>query len=74
MDDIKDQLDRIEKSTKRTEQAVFGDDAIGLPGLVHDVRGMQKEKQAASLKAAGIGGMVAGAILGGKALLTKLLG
>jgi hypothetical protein len=73
MDDIKDQLNRIEASTKRTEQAVFGDEAIGLKGLVHDVREMQREKQVAALKAAGVGGMVAGAILGGKQLLAKWL-
>jgi hypothetical protein len=73
-DNIKQQLNRIEASTKRTEQAVFGDEEIGLKGLVQDMRAIQQEKQAAALKAAGIGGMVAGAIMGGKALIGKWLG
>jgi hypothetical protein len=73
-DDIRAQLDRIEKSTKRTEQAVFGDPDIGLTGLVTDVKDLKKERQAAAVKSATIGGIVAGIILGGKALLSKLTG
>lgn len=74
MDEMKKQLNRIETSTRRTEQAVFGDEAIGLTGLVNDVKGMKSDRQKAAVKAAGIGGVVAGAIMGGKALLTALLG
>lgn len=72
-DDIKEQLDRIESSSKRIEQAVFGDDRIGLPGLVHDMNEQKQWRGKLLLKAATAGGLVSGAVLGGKALLAKIL-
>jgi hypothetical protein len=73
-DEIKDQLNRIESSTKLIEQAVFGNEQIGLTGLVSDVKDLKKERQAAAVKAATIGGIVAGSIIGIKALFGKLTG
>lgn len=74
MQEIRDQLDRIEKSTKRTEQAVFGDEAIGLAGLVKDVKDIKAERQTQAIKAAGVAGLVSGAVIGGKAVLSKIFG
>jgi hypothetical protein len=72
--EIKQQLDRIEGSTNSIKQAVFGDEQIGLTGLVADVKDLKKERQAAAIKSATIGGIVAGAIIGAKALFGKLTG
>lgn len=71
---IKSQLDRIESSTRRTEQAVFGDKAIGLNGLVNDVNDLKQEKQNNAIKVAGIAGLVSGVMMGGKAVLAKIFG
>ena len=71
MDDIKEQLNRIERSARRTELAVFGDESLGLPGLVQDNATAKRERQANSLKAAGIGGLEGAKIDLRRALLGK---
>ena len=74
MDDIKDQLNRIEHSVSRTERAVFGEIASGLPGLVDDVRGLKHWRDSLNIKTATIAGGVAAAILGVKAVWVKVFG
>lgn len=73
-DDDRAMLKRIEQSTKRTEQAVFGDEDIGLHGLVNDMREMKDFRRNLTVKAVGISGAVSATVLGAKAFLAKLIG
>lgn len=70
--EVKDQLNRIEASTKRTEMAVFGDKEVGLNGLVNDVQDMKVWRGKIMLKAAAAGGVVSAVVMGGKAAVAKL--
>ena len=79
MHEIKATLKRIEDSSadtvrivKRTEQAVFGDEQIGLTGLVNDMRGLKRWRSTTMLKASAVGGVVGGAVIGLKAAVAKL--
>lgn len=74
MEEIKKQLDRIEASTTRTEQAVFGDERIGLQGLVKEVHEQKKWRESLTVKMAVVSGVVSGAVVGGKTLLAKIFG
>jgi hypothetical protein len=74
MKEVQDTLKRIESSTARTEQAVFGDEKIGLIGLVGEVKSLKEWRGATMLKASLIGGAVGGSIIGLKTLLVKWLG
>jgi len=73
-DEDRERLKRIEQSTKRTEQAVFGDEAIGLHGLVNDMSDMKEFRRNLTVKAVGISGAVSATVLGAKAFLAKLIG
>jgi hypothetical protein len=72
--DVKHQLDRIEENTKRIMQAVFGDEAIGLTGLVEDNKEAKKWRADITKKTVGVAGLVSGGIMGGKALIIKIFG
>lgn len=74
MKEIKATLQRIEISSTRTEQAVFGDEKIGLTGLVNDMKQLKVWRSQTMLKASIIGGAVGGSIIGLKSLLAKWLG
>lgn len=67
-------LKRIEQSTKRTEQAVFGDEDIGLPGLVNDMREMKEFRRNLTLKAVGISAAITATVIGAKSALAKWFG
>lgn len=71
MEEKETQLDRIETSVKRTEQAVFGDVGLGLPGLVNDMEKMKSWRSGLALRTAGVVGIITGSIVGTKALFTK---
>ncbi len=73
MDEIRAQLTRIEGSTKRTEQAVFGDGDLGLTGLVGDMAEVKKWRSGLILRTTGIIGIFTGAVLGTKAIITFLV-
>ena len=73
-EETKKQLNRIEVSTKRTEQAVFGDKDIGLNGLVNDVQDMKVWRGRIMKKAAGAGGAVSALIMGAKVAITNWIG
>lgn len=74
MDGLKAQLDRIEKSTGRTERAVFGEEESGLPGLVNDMATMKEFREKQNLRSAWIAGAVASAVVAAKAIYAKLFG
>jgi len=63
---------RTEESTKRIEQAVFGDTRIGLNGLVNDVSELKNTKSKWVLKSVTIAGIISGVVVGGKGLLAKI--
>lgn len=67
-------LKRIEQSTKRTEQAVFGDEDIGLPGLVNDMRKTKEFERNLTIKAVGVSAAITATIIGAKSALAKLFG
>lgn len=81
MEEIRKQLDRLEViaketqvSAKRTEQAVFGDQVIGLNGLVNDMKEMKSWRSSITVKTGILSGVVAGGVVGAKTLLAKLFG
>lgn len=73
-ENIKAQLNRIERSTERIERAVFGETESGLPGLVDDVRHLKMFRDSQKLTAAYVGGGVAALVLGAKAVVAKFFG
>lgn len=70
----RDMLKRIEQSTKRTEQAVFGDEDIGLHGLVNDMREMKDFRRNLTLKAVGISAAITASFIGAKSAIAKWFG
>ena len=70
----REMLKRIEQSTKRTEQAVFGDEDIGLHGLVNDMREMKDFRRTLTIKAVGISAAITASVIGAKSALAKLFG
>lgn len=66
--------EQIASDVREIKQAVLGDKAIGLNGLVDDMREMKTWRNSITIKAALVSGAVSSVILGGKALLVKVFG
>jgi hypothetical protein len=66
--------EQIASDVREIKQAVLGDKAIGLNGLVDDMREMKTWRNSITIKAALVSGAVSSAILGGKAFLVKMFG
>lgn len=72
MDDI--EVKQMAEDIREIKQAVLGDPAIGLNGLVGDMREMKEFRSGLTVKVATVSGLVAGSVLGIKAVLVKLFG
>ena len=66
--------EQIASDVREIKQAVLGDKAIGLNGLVDDMREMKTWRNSITMKAALVSGAVSSVILGGKAFLVKVFG
>lgn len=66
--------EQIAADVREIKQAVLGDKAIGLNGLVDDMKEMKTWRANVTLRAAVVSGAVSSAIIGGKALLAKIFG
>lgn len=66
--------EQIAADVREIKQAVLGDKAIGLNGLVDDMKEMKSWRASITIKAAIVSGAVSSVILGGKAILAKLFG
>jgi hypothetical protein len=66
--------EQIASDVREIKQAVLGDKAIGLNGLVDDMREMKTWRNSITIKAALVSGAVSSVILGGKAFLVKVFG
>lgn len=72
--DQNDEQQEMAQDIREIKQAVLGDKSIGLNGLVDDMREMKSFRQGLEVRVAAVAGGVSVIIVGGKALLTKLLG
>jgi len=66
--------EQIASDVREIKQAVLGDKAIGLNGLVDDMKEMKSWRNSITMKAAVVSGLVSSALIGGKALLAKVFG
>jgi hypothetical protein len=66
--------EQIASDVREIKQAVLGDKAIGLNGLVDDMKEMKTWRNSITIKAALVSGAVSSVILGGKAFLVKVFG
>ena len=66
--------EQIASDVREIKQAVLGDKAIGLNGLVDDMKEMKTWRNSITIKAALVSGAVSSIILGGKAFLVKIFG
>lgn len=66
--------EQIASDVREIKQAVLGDKAIGLNGLVDDMKEMKTWRNSITIKAALVSGAVSSVILGGKAFLVKMFG
>jgi len=66
--------EQIAADVREIKQAVLGDKAIGLNGLVDDMREMKSWRASITMKAAIVSGAVSSVIIGGKAILAKIFG
>jgi len=66
--------EQIASDVREIKQAVLGDKAIGLNGLVDDMREMKTWRNSITIKAALVSGAVSSVILGGKAFFVKMFG
>lgn len=66
--------EQIASDVREIKQAVLGDKAIGLNGLVDDMREMKTWRNSITIKAALVSGAVSSVILGGKAFFVKVFG
>jgi len=66
--------EQIASDVREIKQAVLGDKAIGLNGLVDDMKEMKSWRNSITIKAALVSGAVSSVILGGKAFLVKMFG
>jgi len=66
--------EQIASDVREIKQAVLGDKAIGLNGLVDDMREMKTWRNSITIKAALVSGAVSSVILGGKAFIVKVFG
>jgi hypothetical protein len=69
-----DEQQEMARDIREIKQAVIGDKTIGLNGLVQDMAEMKSFKGSILTKVAFVAGGVSAAIVGGKAVLGKLLG
>lgn len=71
-------LDEIKQQQERTNQALFGDENIGLPGIVKDVQSLKHWRNEVAMRTSYIAGVVAvittGITMFGKSLLNWLQG
>ena len=58
--------EQIAADVREIKQAVLGDKAIGLNGLVDDMREMKTWRNSITIKAAVVSGLVSSALIGGK--------
>jgi hypothetical protein len=65
---------KMAEDIREIKQAVLGDPDIGLNGLVGDMKEMKEFRSNLALKVAALSGFVAAGVVGGKALIAKLLG
>jgi len=66
--------EQIAADVREIKQAVLGDKAIGLNGLVDDMKEMKSWRTSITMKAAVVSGVVSSLIIGGKAVLAKVFG
>jgi len=66
--------EQIASDVREIKQAVLGDKAIGLNGLVDDMKEMKSWRASVTMKAAAVSGAVSSVIIGGKAILAKIFG
>ena len=66
--------EQIAADVREIKQAVLGDKAIGLNGLVDDMKEMKSWRNSITVKAALVSGVVSSAMIGGKAVLAKVFG
>lgn len=66
--------EQIASDVREIKQAVLGDKAIGLNGLVDDMKEMKTWRNSITIKAAVVSGIVSSALIGGKALFAKVFG
>jgi hypothetical protein len=66
--------EQIASDVREIKQAVLGDKAIGLNGLVDDMKEMKSWRNSITVKAALVSGVVTATLLGGRALLAKVFG
>jgi len=71
---MNDEQAEMARDIREIKQAVIGDRTIGLNGLVNDMKEMKEFRQQVVLRTALVAGFVSAAIVGGKAVVTKLLG
>lgn len=71
-------LDEIQSNQHKTNQALFGDESIGLTGVVKDINVLKHWRNEVTMKTSYVAGIVAvvssALFIGGKALLAKLIG
>ena len=60
--------EQIAADVREIKQAVLGDKAIGLNGLVDDMKEMKSWRNSITVKAALVSGVVSSALIGGKAV------
>lgn len=71
--DDTDQLDRMEKSLKRIEGAVFGDEEAGLEGVVRDIRSLKAWRWKVSLGLIVVACLVIGNTFGLREIIPHIL-
>lgn len=71
---MSDEQQEMARDIREIKQAVIGDKSIGLNGLVNDMQEMKTFRQNIVLKTAAVAGFVSAAIVGGKAVIARLVG
>lgn len=64
-------LERVGADVREIKEAVLGNDKIGLPGLVNDVRDLKRWRSQMDLRTAGIAGFTSAVVLLVKAFFGK---
>lgn len=71
-------LERLEESQYKTNQALFGDKAIGLDGVMDDVKSLKHWRNELALKTSYLAGIIAvvttAALMFGKYVVYKITG
>jgi len=68
-----DEAQEMARDIREIKQAVIGDKSIGLNGLVSDMHEMKSWRDGITAKVIFVSGVVAGGVVGVKALMEKLL-